>query len=51
MIVFLDTSSLVKLYHLETGSEIVEKSISDATDLYLSEIAKLEFKSSRTIHS
>lgn len=45
MIAFLDTSALVKLYHWETGSDIIEKAICDATELYLSEIAKLEFRS------
>lgn len=45
MIVFLDTSSLVKLYHQEDGSGEVENLIVDAEKIYLSEIAKLEFKS------
>ena len=45
MIAFLDTSALVKLYHQEDGSGAVENAISIAEELYLSEIAKLEFKS------
>ena len=45
MIAFLDTSALVKLYHLEEGTGAVENAISIAEELYLSEIARLEFRS------
>ncbi len=45
MIVYLDTSALVKLYHQEAGSEEVENILIEVEEIYLSEIAKLEFKS------
>ena len=45
MIVFLDTSALVKLYHEEDRSLDVEKVISDVEEIYLSGIAELEFRS------
>ena len=45
MIVFLDTSALVKLYHEEDSSIEVEKVISDVDEIYLSGIAELEFRS------
>ncbi len=47
MIVFLDTSSLVKLYQQESGSEAIQNLVSAAevSAIYLSELAKLEFLS------
>ncbi|MFH0926677.1 MAG: type II toxin-antitoxin system VapC family toxin [bacterium] len=43
---FLDTSSLLKLYHYETGSEIVENFISkNVNEIFLSELTILEFRS------
>jgi uncharacterized protein len=43
---FLDTSSLVKLYHQEIGSEPILKTISsNIKSIILSEIAILEFRS------
>ncbi len=42
---YLDTSSLVKLYHQEDGSDEIENFIADVEEIWLSEIAKLEFKS------
>jgi len=46
MIVFLDTSSLIKLYHEEEDTAQVEQIISDEIDsIYLSELAILEFRS------
>ena len=47
MKIFLDTSSLFKLYHRETGTEELEElfSIVKITTIFLSEIAKIEFTS------
>ncbi len=47
MKIFLDTSSLFKLYHKETGTAELEKlfSTEKITIIYLSEIAKIEFTS------
>ena len=45
MNVFLDTSSLVKLYHNEKDSEYIENSLKNVSAIYLSEIARLEFVS------
>ena len=47
MKIFLDTSSLCKLYHQETGTEELEEVFSQVkiTHIYLSEIAKVEFTS------
>ncbi len=47
MKIFLDTSSLFKLYKKEIGSEEIEKIILDnnLTGVFLSEITKLEFLS------
>ena len=47
MKIFLDTSSLFKLYHQETGTEELEKIFSQVkiTHIYLSEITKIEFTS------
>lgn len=46
MVVFLDTSTLVKLYYKEPDSEkLVKKNSEKASDIYLFEIAKVEFTS------
>ena len=47
MKIFLDTSSLLKLYHEEEGTEELETVFSQAkiTAIFLSEIAKIEFTS------
>lgn len=47
MKIFLDTSSLFKLYHQEIGTEELEKVFSqrEITHIYLSEITKVEFTS------
>ncbi len=47
MKIFLDTSSLFKLYHQETGTEELESVFlkSKVTHIYLSEILKVEFTS------
>ena len=47
MKIFLDTSSLFKLYHQEVGTEELEKLFSQSkiTHIYLSEITKVEFTS------
>lgn len=43
---FLDTSSLIKLYHQEDGSDFVmEALINDVEEIFLSELAVLEFRS------
>lgn len=43
---FLDTSSLLKLYHEEAGSDELNNILSQGIkEIYLSEIAKLEFLS------
>ncbi len=43
---FLDTSSLIKLYHQEVGSDTVMRAISnDVEEIFLSELATLEFRS------
>ncbi len=43
---FLDTSSLVKLYHQENESDFVMKALSsDIREIFLSELAILEFRS------
>lgn len=43
---FLDTSSLIKLYHQEEGSDSITKAISnDVEEIFLSELAVLEFRS------
>ncbi len=48
MKIFLDTSSLFKLYHQETGTAELENVFihQKVTDVFLSEIAKVEFASS-----
>lgn len=43
---FLDTSSLIKLYHQEEGSDFVMEALSNnVEEILLSEIAVLEFRS------
>ena len=43
---FLDTSSLIKLYHKEEGSDSVMNALSnDIREIFLSELAILEFRS------
>jgi predicted nucleic acid-binding protein len=48
MIIFLDTSSLFKLYHKEVGTEAIDEIFATTrlSKVFLSEIAKLEFASS-----
>jgi uncharacterized protein len=48
MKIFLDTSSLFKLYHREADTAIIEQIFSQVTvtNVYLSEITKVEFTSS-----
>ena len=43
MIAFLDTSVLVKLYHNEMNSEKIIEQLKSVSQIYLSEIAKIEF--------
>ena len=47
MKIFLDTSTLFKLYHKETGTEEIERIFSSAriSHVFLSEISKIEFSS------
>jgi len=47
MIVFLDTSSLIKLYYREEGTRELELMFSDysISDIYLAEISRIEFLS------
>jgi uncharacterized protein len=47
MKLFLDTSSLFKLYHQEDGTDELESMFTQQkiTHIYLSEIAKVEFTS------
>jgi predicted nucleic acid-binding protein len=47
MKIFLDTSSLIKLYHSEKGTEDMDKLFNDFVieEIYLSEISKIEFNS------
>ncbi len=47
MKIFLDTSSLFKLYHQETGTEELARVFSQfkITHVFLSEISKVEFSS------
>ncbi|MCP5102961.1 MAG: type II toxin-antitoxin system VapC family toxin [bacterium] len=43
---FLDTSSLLKLYHAEIGSEHLTEILSEGVEaIYLSELARIEFLS------
>ncbi len=45
MRVFLDTSSLFKLYHQEVDSDTIERIFTDykVTEVFLSELSKIEF--------
>ena len=47
MKIFLDTSSLIKLYHLEIGTDYLDKLLEDnsISEIFLSDIAKVEFTS------
>ena len=47
MKIFLDTSSLIKLYHKEDGTENLDNLFSENSinEVFLSEIAKVEFNS------
>jgi len=47
MKIFLDSSSLIKLYHSEIGTEYLDKIFEDHTieEIFLSDIAKVEFTS------
>ena len=47
MKIFLDTSSLFKLYHKETDTELIENVFieNNLTSIFLSELAKIEFAS------
>lgn len=47
MKVFLDTSSLFKLYHTETNSDTIESVFTNyqVTNVFLSELSKIEFAS------
>lgn len=42
---FLDTSSLLKLYHQESDTDILSAALADVESIYLSELARLEFRS------
>ena len=47
MKIFLDTSSLIKLYHSEIGTDLLDKIFEDfvINEIFLSDIAKVEFSS------
>lgn len=47
MKIFLDTSSLIKLYHTEIGTDHLDKIFEDfvVSEIFLSDIAKVEFSS------
>lgn len=47
MKIFLDTSSLIKLYHTEKGTAELDKLLDEnlIQEIYLSEISKIEFNS------
>jgi uncharacterized protein len=45
MILFLDTSALVKLFQSETGTQLVIKWVEGAHKITLLDLARLEFKS------
>ena len=47
MKIFLDTSSLIKLYHIEIGTDYLDKLLEDNSinEIFLSDIAKVEFTS------
>jgi predicted nucleic acid-binding protein len=40
---FLDTSSLLKLYHQESDTETLSNALAEMEIIYLSELAQLEF--------
>jgi predicted nucleic acid-binding protein len=40
---FLDTSSLLKLYHQESDTETLSNALAEVEVIYLSELAQLEF--------
>ena len=50
MKIYIDTSSLVKLYHAEPGTELIDKVFeqNSITEIYLSTITKIEFNSAIT---
>ena len=47
MKIFLDTSSLIKLYHEEVGTDYLDSMFEEfkITNVYLSELAKVEYNS------
>lgn len=47
MKIFLDTSSLIKLYHTELGTDDLDRLLNENSvqDIFLAEIAKIEFNS------
>jgi len=47
MKIFLDTSSLIKLYHEEIGTDLLDQLFEDnlVDEIFLSDIAKVEFAS------
>ena len=47
MKIFIDTSSLIKLYHTEIGTDYLDEILEEfpITEIYLSEITKVEFNS------
>lgn len=47
MKIFLDTSSLIKLYHTELGTDDLDKLLDENSveEIFLAEIAKIEFNS------
>lgn len=47
MKIFLDTSSLIKLYHTEIGTDLLDKIFEDfaVNEIFLSDIARVEFSS------
>ena len=47
MKIFLDTSSLIKLYHDESGTEYLDSILDEfeISEIYLSELAKVEYSS------
>jgi len=47
MKIFLDTSSLIKLYHIEIGTDYLDKLLEDnsISEIFLSIVAKVEFTS------
>lgn len=45
MKVFLDTSSFIKIYHKENGSDELIKYLSKTERVYLTKLSKLKFRS------